>query len=608
MRKSIILTCFIALLVCSSCEDVLDKKPLDTITDADLWNDAALINKYLLQCYSEINFYNEMGYGVNHDGFANANPFVATGLSDEATSSWIPTGKPWEINSVYGSAMDYSWWGYATVRRLNIFIEKLSTNLPVTTEIKAKMLGEAKFLRAFAYFNMVKRYGGVPLILKVQNETDPVEELYPTRATEKAVYDFILNELDEVIASNALSKTISAGTAGKPGYYAVLALKSRVALYAGSIAKYGLYKNKIYSGGVVGIPETYANDYYLKSYNASKEIIEQSGLSLYRKYIDGTKAGYIKNYQYIFLEENNPEVIFSEVFNGKTTRGHSWDKWQTPNGYDEWTGGQQNSVYIEMVESYENTDGSYQKLPVSNGDNDLYTLTEIFGKKDPRFAASIYTQGTVYNNNGIPVELNYRYAVKENGVWLQDGSLKNGEQVVGVCQRSPRPTPFGILKYLSPTGKIYSRFESETDWIVFRLGEIYLNLAEAAFELTGKQNEVDNAINAIRNRAGMGSLTNVTLAQIKQERKIELAFEGNRFFDLRRWNDAKTALNVQSGTAGGWHGYRFAYDLAANKYKVEKISNVTGTPTPYFTDAFYYMPILQSRMNQNKNLVQNPGY
>jgi hypothetical protein len=140
------------------------------------------------------------------------------------------------------------------------------------------------------------------------------------------------------------------------------------------------------------------------------------------------------------------------------------------------------------------------------------------------------------------------------------------------------------------------------------LGEIYLNLAEAAFELTGKQNEVDNAINAIRNRAGMGSLTNVTLAQIKQERKIELAFEGNRFFDLRRWNDAKTALSAQSGTAEGWHGYRFAYDLAANKYKVEKISNVTGTPTPYFTDAFYYMPILQSRMNQNKNLVQNPGY
>ena len=345
-----------------------------------------------------------------------------------------------------------------------------------------------------------------------------------------------------------------------------------------------------------------------KKHTASKEIIEVSGLSLFKKYIDGTKAGYTKNYQYIFLEENNSEVIFSEVFNGKTTRGHSWDKWQTPNGYDEWTGGQQNSVYLEMVESYENTDGSYQKLPESNNDNDLYTLTEIFGKKDPRFAASIYTQGTIYNNNGIPVELNYRYAVKENGVWLQDGSLQNGIQVIGVGQRSPRPTPFGILKYLAPTGKVYSRFDSETDWIVFRLGETYLNLAEAAFELSGKQTEVDNAVNAIRNRVGMSSLSNVTLAQIKQERKIELAFEGNRFFDLRRWNDATTTLSPTAGTTGGWHGYRFAYDLASKKYKVDKISNVTGSPTPYFTDAFYYMPIFQSRINQNKNLVQNPGY
>jgi starch-binding outer membrane protein, SusD/RagB family len=608
MKNILIISCLTALLICISCDDVLDKKPLDTITDADLWNDAALINKYLLQCYSEINFYNEMGYGVNHDGFANANPFVATGLSDEATSSWIPTGKPWEINSVFGSVMDYSWWGYATIRRLNILIEKLNSNLPLTSEIKLKMLGEAKFLRAFAYFNMVKRYGGVPLIVNAQNETDPEEELYPARAKEKDVYDFILSELDQVLTSNALSKVISAGSAGKPTYYAVLALKSRVALYAGSIAKYGLHNKKLYNEGVVGIPEAAANEYYLQSYNASKEIIEESGLSLFKKYIDGTKAGYTKNYQYIFLEENNSEVIFSEVFNGKTTRGHSWDKWQTPNGYDEWTGGQQNSVYLEMVESYENTDGSYQKLPLSNNDNDLYTLTEIFGKKDPRFAASIYTQGTIYNNNGIPVELNYRYAVKENGVWLQDGSLQNGTQVIGVGQRTPRPTPFGILKYLAPTGKVYSRFDSETDWIVFRLGETYLNLAEAAFELGGKQTEVDDAVNAIRNRVGMSSLSNVTLAQIKQERKIELAFEGNRYFDLRRWNDAVKALTPASGTTGGWHGYRFAYDLDKDKYKVEKISNVTGTPTPYFIDAFYYMPILQSRINQNKNLIQNPGY
>lgn len=174
-------------------------------------------------------------------------------------------------------------------------------------------------------------------------------------------------------------------------------------------------------------------------------------------------------------------MIFSEIYDGKSGKGHSWDMWQNPSGYNAWAGGQQNCVYLEFVESYENIDGSDPTIDREKvAQYYTWTLDELWGKKDPRFKASIYTQGTPWTHEGASVTLDYHVGIFVDGQWINDGFYE-GVPALGVCANNWRPTPFGILKYLDESSAmIPERYYSKTDWIVFRLGEIYLNFAEAA--------------------------------------------------------------------------------------------------------------------------------
>ncbi|RQP16715.1 MAG: RagB/SusD family nutrient uptake outer membrane protein [Parapedobacter sp.] len=580
----------VMLTIVAGCsKSVLDKKPLDIISDAVVWSDPKLIDAYLNQCYAEMSFYHEMPYGASQDWF---DPVMASTFADEAMSAWTPTPRSHWIN-VSGGVYEY--WSYPTVRRLNVFIEKLGT-ADIDETLKSRYSAEARFLRAFSYFNMVKRYGGVPLITKPQQLDDPEEELYPNRATEEEIYDFIIAELDELQSS--LPDDVGGVVPGRPTLFAALALKSRVAMYAASIAQWGT----VMAGGVVGINAARANDFWTKSYQASRDIITSAKFSLFAKYEDKTE-----NFRKLFLEKDNVEVIFAEKFTGITGRGHSWDMWQNPFSYNVWAGGQQSSVFLEMVESFENTDGSspiVDRQKVASGH--LFTLDELWGKKDPRFRASVYTHGTSW----LGETLDYHDAIlMPDGSWNSVGAFR------GVNARSRsvgRPTPFGILKYLDEgKGIIPERYYSDTDYIIFRLGEIYLNYAEAAFEL-GHNSDALWAINEIRHRAGMPALEEVTRSAIRQERKIELAFEGNRYFDLRRWRTATTELS------SNYSGLRFIidgpsiqegqYDPLTHKFRLYVVENVLGTPTPVFAARNYYLPISLSRTSANPKLVENPGY
>ncbi len=118
-------------------------------------------------------------------------------------------------------------------------------------------LAEARFLRAFVYFEMVKRYGSVPIITKVQNQNDPEQVLYPARNTEQEVYDFIYNEVNAILTLFPNNKT---GASGRADKYAALALQSRAMLYAASIAQFG----EVQLNGLVGIPASKAQEYYKK--------------------------------------------------------------------------------------------------------------------------------------------------------------------------------------------------------------------------------------------------------------------------------------------------------------------------------------------------------
>jgi len=142
---------------------------------------------------------------------------------------------------------------------------------------------------------------------------------------------------------------------------------------------------------------------------------------------------------------------------------------------------------------------------------------------------------------------------------------------------------------------------SRTDWIVFRYAEILLNLAEAAFEL-GYTAEALDAINQIRDRAGIAQLTSIDLDKIRHERKIELAFEGNRYWDVRRWRTAEIDLSKSFSML------RFIIDYTTRKFKLEILPNWDGLPVPLFYPRHYYMPITLARTNNNTNLLENPDY
>lgn len=584
--KKIIYIFSITILALSSCnKEVLNKQPLNIISDAVVWSDPALIDAYLDQCYSEMGFIGDMAYSGDPTWFQIT---TETTIADEARDGWerAYAGKS---NLLRKDQVPFSdWWGYPTIRKINQFIENLPA-AQLDTALKVKRIAEARFLRAYAYFNMVKRYGGVPLITKAQPIDATHEELYAKRDNEQTIYDFVLAEMDTV--ANKLSDVRDDG--GRPTKYAAWALKSRAAMYAASIAQWG----QVQLDGVLGIPANLAQQYWQKSYDASKAIINSGVFSLYNM-IPGDK---VANFRNIFLDKNNSEVIFSERYSGVGGKAHSWDLINGPYGYNAWACGGQTIAYLDMVEEFENIDGTpgiIDRQKIANGY--LWTTDELFGNKDPRFHATILTQGDKWLGNTIQV---YKGIIEEDGTTITNNSY-NGLPGWGLSTQTWASGcgPFMLLKYLDEAiAPVPNIGTSRTDWIVFRYAETLLNLAEAAFEL-GKPDEALDAVNQIRDRAGIAPLAAIDRDKIRHERKVELAFEAHRYWDVRRWRTAVVDLSKE------FTNLQFILDYNTGKFQLQILPHWDGLPVPQFVDANYYMPITVVRTNNNPNLVENPGY
>jgi hypothetical protein len=202
-----------------------------------------------------------------------------------------------------------------------------------------------------------------------------------------------------------------------------------------------------------------------------------------------------------------------------------------------------------------------------------------------------------------------------NGIITPEGTLIDGaseayegmpvvgDELTRIREFEAPHTGFGIMKYLDPNAEnMLWLSESTTDYQIFRYAEILLNYAEAAFEL-GRQGDALDAVNQIRDRAGIALLTSIDRDKIRHERKVELAFENHRFWDLRRW---RTAVETLTRT---YSGLRYVYDYASGEYWLMFINNVDrAVPQPTFPEKNYYLPIGQFRVAANPNLVENPGY
>ncbi|MEQ8421653.1 MAG: RagB/SusD family nutrient uptake outer membrane protein [Arenibacter algicola] len=604
---------YIVIIACSlsiySCDDDLEIPPKNIISAEQVFTNELAVQAYLANLYIQAPI-EGFNFSANN-GFNNWSSGVTTAHASGEALSEGPRGN-------VGDGNWWQWWsaGYKAVREVNGFISNIAET-ELSEEQKQAYTAEAKFIRAYCYFGLVKRYGGVPIITEVQMfNGDNLDELQLSRNTELEVYSFIGEQLDEAI--DMLPETNESGRANS---FVAQALKSRVMLYAATLAKYA----EVDLDGVVGIPSSEANRFFKASYDAAKNVIESGNYQLW-----DVTADKIENYTSLFIEtEGNPEVIFKREYKFPDLT-HSYDLWNLPFGVRGPAGySSRMNPTLEMVEKYEYIDGSEGTLKMTDPsgvpihyDNPM----DLFVDKDPRCLATVIVPFSPWQETTIDVQKGIiddlaissnltvygRNAVTTGGynnlynptthTIDENGTLPvitiNG---VGGSERSV--TGFYIRKYMDYNKDKSQAFpwNSTQSWIDIRYGEVLLNYAEAAFEL-GEIPDAKWAVNLIRERAGIAELSDaeVTLDRVRHEREVELAFENHYYWDIRRWRTGHNLIETKRYNA--IHPF---YDLQADDYVFAR-QEMWFDMTFYFQ--LYYEKIPVGAIEANPKLIQNPLY
>ncbi|MEI6751984.1 MAG: RagB/SusD family nutrient uptake outer membrane protein [Paludibacter sp.] len=473
---------------------------------------------------------------------------------------------------------------WSALRRANIIIERID-NAPFNDDAyKQQVRGEAKFIRALNNFELFRKYGGVPI---VDHRFTLSENLNIPRSSVEDVVNFIVKDCDDAIADLPNFKDYPTSLRGRATKIAAMALKSRTLLYAASktfntatpYIDFGA-NNKLICYG------NYDVNRWKLAADAAKIAIDQALLAGHVIIID---QGVTKNYRYVWETNDNAEIILAEKSKGSMLRANfPWGSSipQSCGGF----GGGLNATF-NFTQFYEKADGTPQTWNM-NGGSDLLAK---YAALDPRFGQTI-----VYQNQ--PWNADYPILDFSNGRDLTTGRdisiLGRNATITG--ESVHKPVPYSIS---STNGSAIP------NGIVFRLAECYLNYAEALNEFySTPPAEAYDAVDVIRKRSGMPvwprTLTQEQFrTKIRNERAVELAYEGHRLYDIRRWEIAEND-GVMKGNMYG--------------LKIYKIVNSSGTTTecryePYvfevrtFKTAMYRHPFPQGEIDKGY-LIQNPGW
>ncbi len=652
MRKPACVLALASTLALGGClDDWLTTEPQDILTNEQLYSDPQLIVNLLADYYDRLPM-REGPQGVGETG-----TWIEWEDYDEAIISRQNTGN---VNAGgVGSPANYS---YTLIRDIHIAMNGIE---PIDDASllgqKAQFLAELRFLRAFLYFDMVKRHGGVPLITQ-RMRYDPaegVEALQIPRSSEAEVYDFIYNEMMAI--KDDLPRQPS--TKARATWGAAMALISRSQLYAGSIATHnngptlseplevvddeadsnaywasvGQQGNKL----VAGIPQSRAAEFYTRSLAASDSLISpNSGYSLLMG--PDPSVAFHNN----FVTKGHSEAIFVRDF--ASTKLHVFRMRGSPQSmrvstYLNW-GGSEIGATLNVVENFDRLDGTRGPLPgaaTTSGDQSTCTAAcqanwifydtpgQIFEGYDGRLAGTVLTPGGNLGGlvpqvqTGVAAWNGTRYVLTVGGIPGQPYAADPDFGVqVGVDGTAPTTayfnnTGFWIKKYLNPDPANGAAPPGGDDtWVpYFRLGEIYMNATEAAFQL-GQTGAALGYINELRRRAGFppNSLTSLTMEKIQQERWSELAYEDHRLWDLRRW---RIAHQVWDGNASNpstrlwvisvYRVYRPGH-ATHGKWVFNRHPHIQNQNGKNFGIANYYSQIPNGSINNNPLLVQNSGF
>ena len=602
---------FLTLFSCK--KEFLNQAPRDKYSDETVWKDPALIQAFVNNIYM----------GIPH-GFSN---IMLSSLVDESVynaqfgeqnvvKSLITPGDLSVFDAGYwtGNRERYMEWSneYKYIRAANIFFEKINTAPIDDAGTKDKLKGEVYFLRAHLYHNLISIYGGVPIITKAYGLADDFNA--PRDSYENSV-KYIVGQLDS--AATLLPLVQAGDNLGRPTKGAALALKARVLLHAasdlynsnGSWA--GSYSNKDLIGYVGG--DRVAR--WTAAKNAAKAVMDLGVYSLYKESSTlPSPAEATKNYGDIFLQRSTSEDIFLKYFTPNTNEdwhGYNPGLYNNPNG---WHGWGSNCPTGQMVDSYEMINGT--KFDWNNPTHKAAPYTN----RDPRFYATINYDGARWRPR------NDAAAIPRDPIGIvQTGYYKkpDGSSVGGLDTRSSiledwngTYTSYYLRKFVDPG--IEAQFvKQDLPWRYIRFTEVVMNYAEALIAL-GDETEAKLWLNKIRKRAGMPDITETGAAlrdRYRNERKVELAFEDHRFFDVRRWMipdqayvDAKTVEIVYPADASGNPTGLPVYNPTGapsvrNPGKLVDIGQQRA-----WNPRFYFLPIKTDELNRNNKLVQNPLY
>ena len=565
-------TALLALsLALGGCNSILDLTDPAAINEADVWKDPVLAQAYVNKIYAD-----------NLPGWSTG---------DANTSDESPGGTNYMYGQLTVDAMNY-WCGrnstdcqhppYDRIRNINILLSEIDQGT-LDTALTKRLKGEAYFFRAWGYWELVKRYGGVPLVLVSQQLTD---SLLVTRTSTSQCVAQILSDLDAAIA---LLPAISVGARndGHVHQGTALALKGRVLLY-------------------------YASPQFNRTNDMARWQNAYDANVAARDYLASHGFGLYPDVEKLWFVEMNPEAIFVRRYlypgtrvdqNGQEIGAvHRWAAATRPLDESQGATGANRPTW-EMVKTFPMRDGR----PTAN--NPAYDSVYFWKNRDPRFYATIAYNGALWELSGKKGRKEWTY--------------------VGAESNNPTPTGFYTRKAVDPTQDAFGAFNGTTQWIEIRYAEVLLNLAEAA-NAVGQTQEAYDQLIALRARAGIDPGTGLygldpgmSGAQMQDaimlERSIELAYEAKRYWDLRRNMLFESELN---GTRR--HGLTTTLKVPTTQWnQVRDTVQLDSTYQNYFDSQvvdldtqqaiawlsnYYFFAIPTNQLQLNKNLQQTMGW
>lgn len=645
MKKIIVLltASFVAATFVSCNDEFLEKTPLDKLSEDAVFNSDGLAESYVNALYGVLSDpFQEANIGaISDEGFfrygGSSTRYIADGSLNPDNTMYIEEGG--SAHNTRCTILNIWNKSYKFIRNMNDFLDKVPASDHMTAAVKNRLIGEVYFLRAWAYTNLIERYAGVPIITDTYELSD---KFGVTRDSFDDCVDFILGDLDKAYELLPAKEDAIKGRANKDF---ALALRSRLTLIAAS----PLFNDPENPEGGI-FRGAYSHDKWKRALDASKAIVDRAD-------VDGAYA-LATNYSDYWIDPECNENI--------------WCKYFPAAGYQNKAQLLYSVVYFNGWTSLDPCQALIMDYEMSNGkkwfeEGSGYDPAHPFNNRDPRFYHHICEPFCIYgntDNSGYHENVLELYLLYE-GKTLADfaGSVDKEPTWDSKSKHlwnATNNSGYELRKWYNPLVPIAESETGSKFYPWFRLAEFYLNYAECAF-MTGDEATCRTYINKIRQRVGMPAVTEGGESlwdRLVNERRIELAFEAFRYFDVRRWKVADFYENIPFAglrtmilhEKGNQYDtiYRMPtiYDPAAEKmiwYK-DNVANFIDNPNlahklkPYYTykwlgkeynidfmnctlgfsptqkyfpedGRMYLMPIPRNEITKSEHsIIQNPGY